>query len=102
MLGDMTYGCAYWPAERNKVIGDEGYDDSKALSAEKREHFFECINRHADIGYVLRVISAEEISHSMLQVGAPFAGVRRRSPLSFCRRCGCSLLLMPSCRRQQR
>ena len=66
----MTYGCAYWPADRNKAISNEGYDDSKALSAEKRESFFEGINNHADIGYVLRVISAEEISNSMLQVRA--------------------------------
>jgi len=64
----MTYGCAYWPADQNETIGNEGYDDSKALSAEKREGFFKAINNHADIGYVLRVISAEEISHSMLQV----------------------------------
>ena len=68
MLGDMTYGCAYWPADQNKAIGSEGYDDSKALSAEKREGFFRAINQHSHIGYILRVISAEEISNSMLQV----------------------------------
>ena len=64
----MTYGCAYWPEAKNTAIGNEGYDDSKALSAEKREAFFRGINCHADIGYVLRVISAAEISHNMLQV----------------------------------
>ena len=52
VLGDMTYGCAYWPADRNTAIGNEGYDDSKALTAEKRSGFFNDINAHADIGCV--------------------------------------------------
>jgi ribonuclease H2 subunit A len=69
VLGDMTYACAYWPASLNVSVGAEGYDDSKQLTAEKRDELFKRIHGHTDIGYVLRVISAEEISNSMLQVG---------------------------------
>ena len=68
MLGDMTYACAYWPADKDAAIRKEGYDDSKALSAETRQRFFSGINAHPDIGFVLRVISPREISENMLQV----------------------------------
>ena len=64
----MTYACAYWPADKDAAIRKEGYDDSKALSAETRQRFFSGINAHPDIGFVLRVISPREISENMLQV----------------------------------
>lgn len=41
--------------------------DSKALKPEKREELFESLKENEKIGYVLRIISPEEISANMLR-----------------------------------
>eukprot|EP00940_MAST-03C_sp_MAST-3C-sp2_P002190 g2190.t1 len=68
VLGPMVYGAAYWRLEDEEEIKKLGYDDSKALSKEKRDDFFKgIVERNARrIGWILRVLSAEEISaHSL-------------------------------------
>ncbi|KAK8792759.1 hypothetical protein WA158_004923 [Blastocystis sp. Blastoise] len=67
VLGPMVYGCAYWVLDKNDEISKKGFDDSKALTAEKREELKTIIDSSMDIGYVLRVLSPEEISANMLQ-----------------------------------
>lgn len=64
----MIYGAAYWKLDDNDEICGLGYDDSKALSKEKRDSFFKgIVDENKDrIGWVLRVLSAPEISgHSL-------------------------------------
>lgn len=68
VLGPMIYGAAYWRIEDDEIISKLGYDDSKALSKEKRDEFFEGIvekNGHR-IGWILRTLSAAEISANSL------------------------------------
>jgi len=66
--GPMVYGAAYWKLDDNDEICELGYDDSKALTKEKRDSFFKGIvdeNKNR-IGWILRILSAPEISgHSL-------------------------------------
>lgn len=66
VLGPMTYGAAYWPVDANGDAKKQTYDDSKALTSEKRESLFENIKNDTEMGWVVRVISAKEISANML------------------------------------
>ena len=66
-LGPMTYGAAFWhPSRHQKAIPDD-FNDSKQLTAEKRQLLFKEIQSHPDIGFVLRVIHASEISRNMMR-----------------------------------
>lgn len=65
-LGPMTYGAAYWHPSRQPSIPQD-FNDSKQLTAEKRQHLFNEIQSHPDIGFVLRVIHASEISRNMMR-----------------------------------
>jgi len=66
-LGPMTYGAAYWhPTQSTNPIPPD-FNDSKQLTAEKRQGLFTQIQSHPDIGFVLRVIHASEISRNMMR-----------------------------------
>lgn len=67
VLGPMVYGAAFWPVAMDEEIGKLGFRDSKALTAAERDSLFARLKRSGKIGYVLRVISAREISARMLQ-----------------------------------
>lgn len=66
-LGPMLYGCAFWRLSYQKEVKNSDFNDSKALSPSERERLFEEIKENKEIGYVLRVISAKEISANMLK-----------------------------------
>ena len=61
----MTYGCAFWHPSSEGIPPD--FNDSKQLTAEKRASLFRAIRTSADIGFVLRVLHASEISRNMLR-----------------------------------
>ena len=61
----MTYGCAFWHPSSSDIPSD--FNDSKQLSAEKRASLFSQIRRSTNIGFVLRVLHASEISRNMLR-----------------------------------
>lgn len=63
----MLYGCAFWRLSYQKEVKNSDFNDSKALSPSERERLFEEIKENKEIGYVLRVISAKEISANMLK-----------------------------------
>ena len=65
-LGPMPYGAAFWPPSRQTTIPAD-FNDSKQLSSETRQSLFQQIQSHPDIGFVLRVIHASEISRNMLR-----------------------------------
>mmetsp|Transcript_5155 Transcript_5155/g.7137 ORF Transcript_5155/g.7137 Transcript_5155/m.7137 type:complete len:301 (-) Transcript_5155:17-919(-) len=67
VLGPMVYGAAYWAEENDEEISAMGFDDSKALTAEQRASLFNKIKQTPSVGWVLRTISAEEISNQMLR-----------------------------------
>lgn len=65
VLGPMTYGCAFWHPSSSDIPSD--FNDSKQLSAEKRASLFQTIRTSKNIGFVLRVLHASEISRNMLR-----------------------------------
>jgi ribonuclease H2 subunit A len=65
-LGPMTYGAAFWAPSDKEAI-PKGFEDSKALSPETRARLFANIKETAEIGFVLRVLHASEISRKSLQ-----------------------------------
>ncbi|KAG5177120.1 ribonuclease H-like domain-containing protein [Tribonema minus] len=67
VLGPMTYGAAYWSMNDDEAIKKLGYDDSKALSEDKREKLYKGIMAEQRIGWVLRVLGARELSARMLR-----------------------------------
>ena len=66
LIGPMTYGAAYWHQDVEDKV-QEGFLDSKQLSAEKRSSLFSKIKSNSHIGFVLRVLHASEISRNMLR-----------------------------------
>lgn len=65
VLGPMTYAAAYWKESTTKI--PRGYNDSKQMTAEMRDKLFEATLNEPDIGFVIRVLHATEISQSMLR-----------------------------------
>jgi len=66
VLGPMTYAAAYWhPSESDSI--PKTFNDSKQLSSVTRNSLFETIQSNDNIGFVLRVIHASEISRNMLR-----------------------------------
>jgi ribonuclease H2 subunit A len=65
-LGPMTYSAAYWHPSKSNIIPQD-FNDSKQLTAERRQILFQKIQSHPDIGFVLRVIHASEISRNMMR-----------------------------------
>ena len=66
VLGPMTYGAAYWAPCDNASV-PAGYLDSKALTPEVRSNLFEKTLEALEVGFVLRVLHASEISRNMLR-----------------------------------
>ncbi len=66
-LGPMTYGAAYWHPTKSKTTIPSDFNDSKQLTVDKRQLLFEKIQSHDDIGFVLRVIHASEVSRNMMR-----------------------------------
>ncbi|KAG6602783.1 ribonuclease HII [Phytophthora cinnamomi] len=65
VMGPMVYGAAYWPVADNEAMSALGFDDSKALSAESRAQLFEKMRSTEGLGWIVRLISAAEISDKM-------------------------------------
>ena len=66
VLGPMTYAAAYWHPTDSEHI-PKGFTDSKQLSATTRTVLFSQIQSTSQIGFVLRVLHASEISRNMLR-----------------------------------
>ena len=71
-LGPMTYGAAFWAESVHDEMCALNFDDSKAMSAEKREGLFTKLKDTPQIGWMVKLISSKEIAQKML----------RRSPIS--------------------
>mmetsp|Transcript_20747 Transcript_20747/g.23837 ORF Transcript_20747/g.23837 Transcript_20747/m.23837 type:complete len:388 (-) Transcript_20747:240-1403(-) len=70
VLGPMTYGAAYWTLDDDAAITNpkrHNFMDSKLMTPIGREQAFEKLKLDTEIGFVLRVIHASEISRNMLQ-----------------------------------
>lgn len=65
-VGPMTYGAAFW-APCDEAAIPRGFHDSKALSADVRSTLFEKTLKTPEMGFVLRVLHASEISRNMLR-----------------------------------
>lgn len=66
VLGPMTYAAAYWYPSESKSI-PKGFADSKQISAATRNKLFSQIQSNPNIGFVLRMLHATEISRNMLR-----------------------------------
>jgi ribonuclease H2 subunit A len=64
VLGPMTYAAAFWK-EGTKI--PQGYNDSKQMTAEMRNKLFRATLESREIGFVVRVLHATEISQNMLR-----------------------------------
>ena len=67
VLGPMIYGAAFWAKDVDASVIPKDFNDSKQLSADKRDELFEKIKENPNIGFVVRVLHASEISRSMLR-----------------------------------
>ncbi|CAI5736934.1 unnamed protein product [Hyaloperonospora brassicae] len=65
VMGPMVYGAAYWPAAEHDAMCALGFDDSKALSAASRAQLFDKMRSTEGLGWIVRLISAAEISDKM-------------------------------------
>jgi ribonuclease H2 subunit A len=68
LLGPMTYSLAFWPASMDEELSKKGFDDSKNLSHLQRVGLWKKMVACPDVGWVLRVLQASEISRNMLRV----------------------------------
>ncbi|KAH3743942.1 Ribonuclease H [Pelomyxa schiedti] len=67
VLGPMVYGSCLCAPEMLPKLKACGVADSKKLSAEKRQEIFNRMRSTGYIGWILTVISPEELSAKMLQ-----------------------------------
>ena len=68
ILGPMTYAAVYWSRkEEERLVQNHDFQDSKQMSKEARKVLFEKMIQVKDLGYVLRVLHASEISGNMLR-----------------------------------
>ncbi|CAM9698099.1 unnamed protein product [Choristocarpus tenellus] len=65
VLGPMVYSAAFWADSDNEEVSAMGFDDSKALSGARRDDLFERIKKTPQVGWVLRLLSAKELSAKM-------------------------------------
>jgi len=66
VLGPMTYAAAYWNPDDSDAIPN-GFKDSKTLNPTQRASLFQKLKETPEIGFVLRVLHASEISRNMLR-----------------------------------
>jgi ribonuclease H2 subunit A len=74
VLGPMLYGAAFWndDVEESTLDIPKGYNDSKQLNEATRSKLFEATLKSKDIGFVVRVLHATEISQNMLRKDVPY------------------------------
>jgi ribonuclease H2 subunit A len=72
VLGPMTYDAAYWVPGDDATFIPKGFLDSKVLKPEVRSQLFETTMQAPEIGFVLRVLHASEISRNMLRKTEPY------------------------------
>lgn len=65
VLGPMVYGIAYHPVGQQDAFSKIGFADSKQLTPQIRDKFFETLENSNDIGFCVTPISAREISSRM-------------------------------------
>jgi ribonuclease H2 subunit A len=66
-LGPMTYGAAFWADSVNEEMCALNFDDSKAMTAEKRRALFTRLAATPQIGWMVKLISSQEIGEKMLR-----------------------------------
>ena len=66
-LGPMTYGIAFWADSVHEEMCALNFDDSKAMTAQKREGLFRRLKATPQIGWMVKLISSKEISDKMLR-----------------------------------
>lgn len=69
VLGPMTYAVAYFPETLASSLSQMKFADSKTLTEETRHKLFESIGSEgfSNLGYVIKIISPNVISNSMLR-----------------------------------
>lgn len=71
VLGPMSYAIAYYPQKSEDILAKMKFADSKALTEATREKLFEAMQVDGagfqDIGYMIKIISPNMISNSMLR-----------------------------------
>ena len=69
VLGPMVYGCCCWPKKLKEELSSIGFFDSKQVTEENRERFFEILKNLNGfcLWYEVRVLDSELISNKMLQ-----------------------------------
>lgn len=71
VLGPMTYAIAYYPQKSEEVLNTMKFADSKTLTESTREDLFESIQTSSggflNLGYMVKIISPNMISNSMLR-----------------------------------
>eukprot|EP00002_Diphylleia_rotans_P040319 TRINITY_DN9528_c0_g1_i2.p1 TRINITY_DN9528_c0_g1~~TRINITY_DN9528_c0_g1_i2.p1 ORF type:complete len:295 (+),score=53.93 TRINITY_DN9528_c0_g1_i2:83-967(+) len=67
VLGPMVYGCCFCPKERADELKGIGFADSKTLTEQERDNFFETITQSDFIGWKVTVIQARDLSSNMLK-----------------------------------
>jgi ribonuclease H2 subunit A len=66
VLGPMTYGAAFWSPDDDSLI-PKGFNDSKVLTGDTRSALFDKTLKTPQIGFLLRILHASEISRNMLR-----------------------------------
>lgn len=68
VLGSMVYACVVWDKElEDEIIKRYSFDDSKKLDDTKRREIFEKMKKDDDIKSYTSILSASEISASMIR-----------------------------------
>lgn len=71
VLGPMTYAIAYYPQNSEDVLAKMKFADSKTLTESTREKLFESLQTDEegfrDLGYMVKIVSPNMISNSMLR-----------------------------------
>lgn len=66
VLGPMVYGCCFCKLKDKEKIANMGFADSKQLKEDVRIQLFKDIKNSSELGWLVDVISPEEISNTML------------------------------------
>ncbi|SPO31524.1 related to 35 kDa ribonuclease H [Ustilago trichophora] len=68
VLGPLVYGIAYCPISYQDDMKQIGFADSKALTAERRDHLLSALmDDSSHLGWAVRVMSPQDISAGMLR-----------------------------------
>ena len=62
----MVYGCCFCKLADKEKIANMGFADSKQLKEDVRIQLFKDIKNSSELGWLVDVISPEEISNTML------------------------------------